>query len=545
MKIVVVGGVAAGASAAVRARRMDDKAEIVLLEKGPYVSFANCGLPYYVGGDIEDREDLLLVSPELFKNRFHVEVRLHHEAVAIDREAKTLRVAAEGKEYEETYDKLILAPGCRPVVPPIPGVELSGIHTVFTVPDADAVVALLRGGAQSAVVVGGGFIGLETAEGLAKRGVKTTVVEMQEQLMTIFDPEFSLPMEAHLRDAGIDVRLQTSVQEFRGGEGHVREVVLSTGETLEADLVIMAAGLRPQTELAAAAHLRIGETGGIVVDDCMRTSDPDIYAAGDAVESWQRVSGRPIRVSLATNANRQGRIAGDNAAGGTLRYHGTLATSIIRVCDVTAARTGLTAREAEAAGYAQYSIYAPEPAHAGYYPDAGWMILKLTAEKETGRILGAQAIGDQGVDKRIDVMAAAICGGLKVTDLEDLDLAYAPPYSSAKGPEIMAGMIASNMLRGDEKMLLPAELDAFLAQPDTALIDIREQGEWDAGYIPGARHIPLGALRADPEQLEKGKRYVIYCGVGKRAHTACRFLTQHGYEVWNLSGGWNAYNMDV
>ena len=544
MKIVVIGGVAAGASAAVRARRMDDSAEIVLLEKGPYVSFANCGLPYYVGGDIPDRDDLLLVSPELFKNRFHVEVRLHHEVTAIDRADKKLRVTADGREYEEPYDKLILAPGCRPVVPPIPGAELAGIHTVFTVPDADAVVALLQGGARSAVVVGGGFIGLETAEGLAKRGLAVTVVEMQSQLMTIFDPEFSLPMEAHLRDAGVELRLNTGVKAFRG-DGRVQEAELSSGEVLPADLVIMAAGLRPQTELAAAAGLEIGVTGGIVVDEQMRTSDPDIFAAGDAAESWQRVSGRPIRVSLAANANRQGRIAGDCAVGGSLRYRGTLATSIIRVCDITAARTGLTEREAEAAGLEQYSIYAPEPAHAGYYPDSGWMILKLTAEKGSGRILGAQAIGDQGVDKRIDVMAAAIYAGLKVTDLEHLDLAYAPPYSSAKGPEIMAGMIASNVLRGDEKMLLPSQLEAFLAQPDTELIDIREQGEWDAGYIPGARHIPLGALRADPEQLARGKRYVIYCGVGKRAHTACRFLSQHGYEVWNLSGGWNAYCMDV
>ncbi len=544
MKIVVIGGVAAGASAAVRARRMDDSAEIVLLEKGPYVSFANCGLPYYVGGDIPDRDDLLLVSPELFRARFHVEVRLHHEVTAIDRAGKKLRVTAEGKEYEESYDKLILAPGCRPVIPPIPGAALAGIHTVFTVPDADAVMALLQSGAKTAVVVGGGFIGLETAEGLAKRGVATTVVEMQGQLMTIFDPEFSLPMEAHLRDAGIDVRLNTGVKEFRG-DGRVREAVLSSGEVLPADLVIMAAGLRPQTELAAAAGLPLGVTGGIVVDECMRTADPGIYAAGDAVESYQRVSGKPVRVSLAANANRQGRIAGDNAAGGSLRYHGTLATSVIRVCDITAARTGLTEREAEAAGLEQYSIYAPEPAHAGYYPDSGWMILKLTAEKGSGRILGAQAIGDQGVDKRIDVIATAVYAGLKVTDLENLDLAYAPPYSSAKGPEIMAGMVASNVLRGDEQTLLPSQLDAFLAQPDTELIDIREQGEWDAGHILGARHIPMGALRADPEQLEKGRRYVICCGVGKRAHTVCRFLTQHGYDVWNLSGGWNGYCMDV
>ena len=543
MRILVIGGVAAGASAAARARRMDDSAEIVVFEKGPYVSFANCGLPYYVGGDIEDRDDLLLVSPEMFLRRFHIDVRLYHEVTAIDRENKKVTVSFMGQTTEEAYDKLILAPGCEPVVPKIPGGELEGISTVFTISDVDRIVGAMDG-VKSAVVIGGGFIGIETAEALNKRGVSTTIVEMCDQLMTILDPEMAQPLAAHLEGAGVRVLLGTSVKAFRG-EGRVCGAELSDGTVLDAELVIMAAGLRPRTELAKQAGLAIGTTGGIVVNHSMQTSDPDIYAAGDAVESFHIVSGEPIRVSLASNANRQGRIAGSNAAGGDLRYHGTLATSIIRVCDITAARTGLTAVEATAAGFDHYSVLSPANSNASYFPGGGWMILKVTAEKATGRILGAQAVGEAGVDKRIDVLATAIHAGLTVFDLEDLDLAYAPPYSSARGPEIIAGMIASNVLRGGPKTVTPAELPAFLAKTGAVVLDIREPGEVAGGMIEGALTIPMDTLRADPEQLDKSRAYVVCCGVGKRAHNACCFLMQHGYEVYNLSGGYNAYIMDV
>ena len=544
MKVLVIGGVAAGASAAARARRMDDSAEVIVFERGPYVSFANCGLPYYVGGDIEDREDLLLVSPEMFRDRFHIDVRLYHEVTAIDRANKKVTVTFMGKTMEESYDKLILAPGCEPVKPRIPGGELEGISTVFTISDVDRIMAALDGGVKSAVVVGGGFIGIETAEGLNKRGISTTIVEMCGQLMTIFDPEIAQPLAAHLESAGVQVRLNTSVASF-SGEGRVQTVQLSDGTALDADLVIMAAGLRPNTELAKQAGLAIGTTGGIVVNAAMQTTDPDIYAAGDAAESFHIVSGAPIRVSLASNANRQGRIAGSNAVGGAMRYHGTLATSIIRVCDITAARTGLTEAEATAAGFDHYSVLSPANSNASYFPGGGWMILKVTAEKATGRILGAQAVGEAGVDKRIDVLATAIHAGLTVFDLEDLDLAYAPPYSSARGPEILAGMIASDVMRGETKTLMPTELPAFLEKTGAVVLDIREPAETDGGTIPGALLIPLNTLRADPEQLDKSKTYVVCCGVGKRAHNACRFLTQHGYDVWNLTGGWNAYIMDV
>ena len=543
-RILIVGGVAAGASAAARARRMDDEAEIVIFERGDYVSFANCGLPYYVGGEIKAREDLLLVSPELFRDRFHIDVRLRHLVTAIDRAGKTVAVQHGGETSREHYDKLILAPGCTPARPPVPGAQLGGVHTVFTVNDVDTVMGELRGGVKDAVVLGGGFIGLETAEGLARRGIRTTVVEMLDRLMPIFDPEFSLPMERHLADAGIRVLLKTSVKAIEG-ETHVQGVVLSDGSTLPADLVILAAGLRPNTELARDAGLRIGVTGGIEVDDAMHTSDPDIFAAGDAAETRHAVTGKPIRVSLATNANRQGRIAGTNAAGGDLHDRGTLATSVIRICDLTAARTGVSEREARDCGLDCFSVYVPDSGHAAYFPGAGWLILKITAARGDGRILGAQAVGDRGVDKRIDVLATAIRGGLSVYDLEHLDLCYAPPYSSAKGPEILGGMIASDLLRGETKLVEPAQLTDFLRETGAELIDVRERAEWDAGHIEGARLIPLPTLRADPALLDPAKKYVVYCGVGKRAHTACRFLTQKGYDVWNLTGGYNAWVMDV
>lgn len=545
MKIIIIGGVAAGASAATRARRMDDSCEIIIFEKGPYVSFANCGLPYYVGGDIPDREDLLLVSPELFNDRFHIDVRLHHTITSIDREKKTVNVSFMGAAYEEHYDKLIIATGAEPVIPKIDGNGLKNISTVFTISDVDDIMAALKEGVKSAVVIGGGFIGIETAEALLRRGINTTMVEQAGQLMSIFEPEFSRPMERHLSAAGLKLQLGMSVSAFHG-DGAVSSVELSDGTVIPAELVIMAAGLRPRSELAAQAGLRLGRTGAIVVNSAMQTNDPDIYAAGDAVESFHMVSGAPIRVSLASSANRQGRIAGNNAVGGNLEYKGTLATSVIRVCDITAARTGLSPQDAKAAGLDCFSVYVPEASNASYFPGAGWMILKISAEKGTGRLLGAQAIGERGVDKRIDVLATAIYAGLTVYDLENLDLGYAPPYSSAKGPEVMGGMVASNVLRGDVKIVTPADLQDFLRETGAELIDLREPSECDAeGMIEGARSIPLDTLRADPLRLEKGKTYVFYCGVGKRAYNACRFMTQRGYDVYNLTGGYNAYTMDV
>ena len=544
MKIVIVGGVAAGGSAAARARRMDDSAEILLLEKGGYISFANCGLPYYLGGEIPKRDSLLLMRPELFKARYNVEVRLHSEVTEIRRKEKTVVVSSPEGVYEESYDKLILATGSEPIIPPIEGAGLENIHTVFTIDDVDAIMSKLNEGVKNAVVVGAGFIGIESAENLVKREIPTTLVEMKSQLLTILDPEFSPPIEAHMKDAGLDVRLNLSVKAFRG-EGKVAEVLLSDGTVLPADLVIMAAGVRPRTQLAAAAGLEIGKYRGIVVNEYMQTSDPDIYAAGDSAESLNRITGEPIGLALAGDANKQGRVAGTNAVGGSLKYHGTLATSILKIFDLTAARTGLTEGEALAKGYDCFSIFVPAPNSARYYPDAGWMILKLTAQKSDGKILGAQAVGDKGVDKRIDVIATSMYAGLTVYDLENLDLCYAPPYSSPRSPEILAGMIGSNVMRGDIRLITPYQLEDFLKQENTAVLDVREPFETNNGHIEGAVLIPFGTLRKDPSLLDQSKTYAVCCGVGKRAYDVCRFLIQLGYDVYDLTGGWEAYIMDV
>lgn len=545
MKIVVVGGVAAGASAATRARRMNDGAEIKIFEMGEYVSFANCGLPYYVGGVIKDREDLLLVSPELFKNRFNIGVFTRHEVTAIDRASKTITVVPpDGNSFTESYDKLILALGGEPVMLPVAGAELQNVCSVFTVPDVDRVMAAIKGGVSSAVVVGGGFIGVETAEALLERGIKTTLVELQNQLMTGFDPEFSLPLERHLEAAGLDIRLGVSLTGVNGS-GVAEGVTLSDGTELPAQLVIMAVGVRPRTALAKAAGLTLGLTGALSVNASMQTSDPDIYAAGDMIESMHLVTGKPMRIPLAGSANKEGRVAGTNAAGGSLLFNGVLGTSVIKVCDITAARTGLSSKQAADNGFDAYSIFVPAASHASYYPGSGRLILKLTVEKGTGRILGAQAVGESGVDKRIDVIATALYAGLTVYDLENLDLAYAPPYSSAKDPVIMGGMIASNVLRGDLKTVLPDELETFLRETGAGLIDVRTPAEWSKGIIGGAETISLDELRADASRLSRERKYVLYCGVGYRAYVACRFLMQQGYDVYNLTGGYNAFRMDV
>ncbi len=544
MKIVIVGGVAAGGSAAARARRMDDSAEIILLEKGNFVSFANCGLPYYLGGAIPKRDSLLLVSPELFRARYNVDVRLRNEVTEIRRADKTVVVKTPEGTYEERYDKLILATGSEPIVPNIEGATLENIHTVFTIDDVDAIMTKLNDGVGHAVVVGAGFIGIETAENLVKRNIPTTLVEMKPQILNILDPEFSPPVEAHMKDSGLDVRLSTAVQAFRG-DGKVAEVVLSDGSTIAADLVIMAAGVRPRTQLAKAAGLEIGKYRGIVVNEYMQTSDPDIYAAGDSAESLHRVTGEPIGLALAGNANKQGRVAGSNAVGGSLKFEGTLGTSILKIFDLTAARTGLTENEALEKGYDCFSIFVPAPNSARYYPDAGWMILKVTALKDSGKIIGAQAVGDKGVDKRIDVIATSIYAGLTVYDLENLDLCYAPPYSSPRSPEILAGMIGSNVMRGDIRLITPYQLPDFLKQENTAVLDVREPMEWKNGHIEGAVLISFGSLRKDPSQLDKSKTYAVCCGVGKRAYDVCRFLIQQGYDVYDITGGWEAYIMDV
>ena len=544
MRILVIGGVAAGAGAATKARRTDETAEIVLLEKGGYVSFANCGLPYYIGGVIEDRDDLLLVSPELFKARFNIDVRLHNEVTGIDAAAKTVTVRTPSGETEEPYDKLIIATGGRPVTLPVPGNGKAGVYTVFTVPDADAIMAWLARGLKSAVVIGGGFIGLETAENLRARGLDVTLVEKLPQLMGTMDPEFSDVMVREFQRLGIDVVTGVGVTEITGGDS-ADGVVLEDGRTLAADLVIMAAGVRGSTELAEKAGCRLGVSGGVWVDAGMRTSVPDIFAAGDIVECVNLVTGQKVRNPLAGAANKQGRVAGANAAGGNMRFPGALGTSILKVGGLIAARTGLNAREAAQAGLDFECLYVPGFSNATYYPDAAPLILKLTVEKQTGRLLGAQGIGRKGVDKRIDVLATAIYGHMTVFDLENLDLAYTPPFGSAKDPVVMGGMIAANVVRGEVAACLPQDLPALLADPDTVVLDVRTQEEWDAGHVEGAKLLPVDELRGRLGELDKDKTYAVYCGVGYRAYVACRTLAAYGYRAMNVSGGWRAIKMGV
>jgi len=543
MRILVVGGVAAGASAATKARRTNEDAEIVLFEKGNYVSFANCGLPYYIGGVIEDRDELLLVTPEMFKDRFNIDVRINHEVVDVDAKNKTITVKTPDGEVTEAYDKLVLATGGRPIVPPIKGIEKDGVYNVFTVPDADSIVSKLEVGTESAVVVGGGFIGLESAENLREKGINVTLIERLPQVMTNMDQEFSDVIIGHFESMGIKVLTNASVAEITG-EGKADGVVLEDGTSIPADMVIMAAGVRSSTELAVKAGLRIGETGGVWTDATMRTSDPDIYAAGDMVESLNLVSGKKVRIPLAGSANKQGRAAGCNAAGGKLLFKGVLGTAIIKVGELTAARTGLNTREAEALGWDFESVFVPGFSHATYYPDAMPMVLKLTVAKQDGRILGAQGIGRKGVDKRIDVLATAIYSGLTVFDLENLDLAYAPPYSSAKDPVILGGMIAANMIRGEMDYALPSEVSALQAAGEV-MLDVRSQFEWDMGHIEGAVLIPIDELRERYTELDKSKTYVVYCGVGYRAYNSALFLKAMGFKVKNMSGGWRAYKMNV
>ena len=545
MKIVIIGGVAAGASAAAKARRTDEHAEVIIFEQGEYVSFANCGLPYYVGGTIEDREELILVSPELFRDRYNIDVRLKHTVTAFDAKAKVVRGMTPDGPFEESYDKLILAMGGEPIRPPMPGSDLPGVYNVFTVPDVDKIVSALGEGAKRAVVVGGGFIGVETAEELLKRGIQTTLVELAPQLLNNFDKEFSPPIERHLEGLGLNICLGKSLTEVKGA-GKVEKAVLSDGSTLDTDMVILAVGVRPRVALAREGGVLLGETGGIVVDAGMRTNLPDVFAAGDIVESLHLVSRKKVKIPLAGSANKQGRVAGANAAGANMRFQGVLGTAIIKAGDLTCGRTGLSEKEAKALGLSYQVLYLPSNSNATYYPTAETLILKLVFETPTGRILGAQAIGRQGVDKRIDVVSTAISGHLTVFDLEDLDLAYAPPYGSAKDPVIMMGMVASNVLRGQESLITAeAALAALQEDPDAVLLDVRTQEEFDEGHMEGAMLIPVEELRARLGELDRSKHYMVSCRVGGRAWLACCILQQNGFRAQNVTGGYLGYTMNL
>ena len=545
MKLVIVGGVAGGASAAARARRLSEDAEIVLFERGSDVSFANCGLPYYIGGEIADREKLLVAKPTLLKERFRLDVRTRTSVEAINRAAKTVRARrlADGREYEEPYDKLILAPGAAPLRPPIPGIDLPGIFTLRNLEDTDRIKAFIDRGVQSVVVVGAGFIGLEMAENLVRRGVSTTVVELQDQVLPPLDREMAQPIARTLAAHGVGLRLNQSAEAFEpAGDGLA--VRLKSGERLTAGLVLLGIGVRPENQLAVAAGLEVGPRGGIRVDEHMRTSDPDIYAVGDAVEVQGFVTGAPTQVPLAGPANRQGRIAADNVFGRDSRYRGTQGTAIVRVFELTAAMTGETEKALKRAGRDYLKIYVHPNQHAGYYPGAKAMTLKLLFEPGTGRILGAQAVGEEGVDKRIDVLAVAIQAGMTVFDLEEAELAYSPQYGSAKDPINMAGFVAAAVAQGEYPQVYAEVLESGQSeQRDVTLLDVRTAREFDAGSIPGAKHVPLDELRSRLDELPRDRPVVVYCQAGQRAYVATRLLRKVGFDAANLAGGYRTFRM--
>jgi NADPH-dependent 2,4-dienoyl-CoA reductase/sulfur reductase-like enzyme/rhodanese-related sulfurtransferase len=543
MKLVIVGGVAGGASAAARARRLSEEAHIVLFERGPDVSFANCGLPYYLGGEITQRDKLLVVTPDMLRSRYQLDVRVRCSVEAINRQAKQVHVRdlASGRVYEEGYDKLILAPGAAPIRPPLPGVDLPGVFTLRNLQDVDHIKDVVDGGIKQAVVVGAGFIGLELAESFLRRGMATTIIELQDQVLPPFDREMTTPIIEHLAARGVTVLLRDAAEAIvPAAEG--LKVHLKSGRDLVAQLVVLGVGVRPENSLAVAAGLEVGSRGGIRVDEYLRTSDPDIYAVGDAVETRDYVTGEPVQVPLAGPANRQGRQAADHIFGRPVRYRGTQGTAIVRVFERTAAVTGASEKVLRRANWPYRKVYVHPTQHAGYYPGAEMMALKLLFDPQSGRVLGAQAVGGAGVDKRIDVLAVAVQAGLTVFDLEEMELAYAPQFGAAKDPVNMAGFVAAGLLRGDHPQV---DADAVTgASPDASfLLDVRTVQEFNAGHLPGAVNIPLDELRSRLAELPRERNIVVYCRVGQRGYLATRILRQQGYQAANIGGGYLTYQM--
>ncbi len=542
MKTVIIGGVAGGASAAARLRRLDEHAQIIMLERGAYISYANCGLPYYVGGTIANRSALTLQTPESFNRRFRVDVRVRHEAVGIDPAAKTVTVRnlADGTQYEESYDSLILSPGAEPIIPRIPGMEGDGIFTLRTIPDALAIRAFVENRKpRSAVVVGGGMIGTEMAENLKDAGLAVTIVELQDHLIAPLDFEMAADVHSYLESQGIRLMLNRGVTAVEP-QGDGLRVMLGE-EALDTDLLILSVGVRPETALARKAGLRLNERGAIVTDRNMRTSAPDIYAVGDAVQVQDFVTGEDAYVPLAGPANKQGRIAADNICGLPSEYTGTQGSSVVKLFDMTVAATGLNERTARAKGLDYDKTYTYSASHAGYYPGATNLSVKILWERGSLRLLGAQIVGFEGVDKRMDVLATAIRLGAKVTDLKELELVYAPPFGSAKDPVNMAGYVAENVVTGKIKQFFWDEVDTLPRDGSVTLLDVRTPGEVAAGRIEGFRSIPLDELRERLGELPQGKPVYVHCHSGLRSYLACRILAGNGFDCYNLAGGWRLY----
>ena len=543
MKVVIIGGVAGGASAAARLRRLNEQAKIIVVERGPYVSFANCGLPYYIGGEIRDRSALTLQTPQSFLTRFNIDVRVRCEAVKIDPAAKTvtLRDLESGGETLESYDKLILSPGASPVRPPIPGAELEGVFTLRNIPDTDAIRAYMESrAAKSALIVGGGYIGLEMAENLLRAGLSVTVAEMADHLIAPFDADMAADVQQYVRQKGVRLLLNSGVSTIeKQPDGRLAARV--GAQKVTADLILLSVGVRPESALAAAAGLQLNERGQIVVDEAMHTSEADIYAVGDAVTVKNFYTGQETFVPLAGPANRQGRIAADNICGISSAYHGTQGTAIMRFFDLTAASVGLNEKAAAAAGIAYDKTYTYPSSHATYYPGSTNMSIKVLWEKESGRLLGAQIVGFDGVDKRMDVLSAAMRFGAGITDLTELELSYAPPFSSAKDPANYLGFIGENVRAGRLQQFYWHDVDALPRDGSVTLLDVRTKTEAAADAIDGFLNIPLDALREHLDALPKDKPVYVHCFSGQRSYIACCILQGNGYTCYNLAGGIRLY----
>lgn len=529
-RIVIVGGVAGGASAAAKARRIDEGADIQIFERGPYISFANCGLPYYIAGEIPDRSKLLIMTPEGFWSRARVRAHVNHEVTHIHRDRKTIGVQGpDGAPREVPYDKLILSQGARPIVPPFDGVGQPHVFTLRDIPDMDRIADFVESAKpRTAAVIGGGFIGLEMAEAFLHRGMRVTVIEKSPHILPTLDPDMGTHFEGQLRGENFHFRCGVGARAFTP-----KSVLLDDGTEVPADLILLSVGVRAEVELAKEAGLEIGKTGGVKANGRMESSDPDIYVVGDAAETTHSITGMRVRMPLAGPANRQGRIAGANAAGGKLIYPGALGTAIVRVLRLTAGSTGLSSRQADAAGFSFFTSVTRDYTHASYYPGAKPLLVKILAEEGTGRLLGAQAIGEDGVDKRIDVLATAIAARMSVFDLESLDLAYSPPFGSANDPVNISGFVASHIARGDVKTVSPETW----RPGGEFLLDVRDPDEVvEFGALPGAVNIPLGQLRDRIAEVPRDRPVVTYCQKGLRGYLAACILHGHG-NVANLRGG--------
>ncbi|WJV54766.1 FAD-dependent oxidoreductase [Prodigiosinella aquatilis] len=549
VKIIIVGGVAGGASAAVRARRLSETAEIILLERGAYVSFANCGLPYHISGEIPERQQLLLKIPQDFTQRFNIDVRIEHQVLNIDAAKRVIQIENKhtGEIYSENYDQLLLSTGASPIIPPLPGITLPGVFTLRTIPDMDNILAHIRQHKVThATVVGGGFIGLEMMESLVHLGLKVTLLELSSQVMASIDIEMASALHQVIRQKGVDLRLQSGLSAIKQIDDHDGlQITLSNTEQLTTGMVLLAIGVKPDTQLANSAGLTLAEHGGIQVDEFMRTSDPHIYAVGDVVETAEWVTGNEMLVPLAGPANRQGRIAAENMLGGERRYQRSQGTAICKVFDHAVGSVGLNEKALGRLQMDYQKVYIHTPNHASYYPGSSPISFKLLFNPITGDIFGAQAVGKAGIDKCIDVIAVAQRAHLKVQDLEYLELAYAPPFNSARDVVNQAGMLASNVINGDTKICHAADI-VNIDHQRQCLLDIRTSQELKTiGTYPEALHIPVDELRGRLNELPKDKEILIGCQSGLRGHVAYRLLMQHGFRARNLSGGYKTYSLTL